>query len=155
MLAIVRRAGALEELPGRRARSEMLLGKRAGSGDEVTMRGLELREDVRELCVLLGVDEPGVPRVEIVIGDAVGIGRLILPETTEGGDHLAMPPGHVDRDLSCPPGAEPHLSHGGLVETADGFPQLPECFVRLAYQLLLVCHGSLRNGRVMVPSSAR
>src|SRR5262245_1549759 len=68
VLAIVRRAGAFERLAGGAARREVRVRQHGGRVDERAMGGTEIREDVCGLDAGLPLDEPRVPRVEVVVG---------------------------------------------------------------------------------------
>src|SRR5262249_49881792 len=93
VLAIVWRAGAFEHFSGRRGGGEVLIGQRVGGGHEVVVRGLQLRKDVRQLGVAFGLDEPSVPRIEIVVRDALRVRRLVPAQPSKRRNQLAMPTG--------------------------------------------------------------
>src|SRR5262245_18898079 len=142
VLAIVRRAGAFERLTGGAARGEVRLRQRRGRVDERAVGSAEIREDVCGLDAGLPLDEPRVPRIEVVVR-AGCVGRLALGDAGEARGQLVVPAGDVDQDLANSPRAEPDPTHLLLAQPLDGVVQLRERVIGFSQQRGLVAHRVL------------
>src|SRR3989442_325391 len=110
VLAVVPGAGAVERIPCAAARREVRVWQRRGRADEAPVAEVQLGEDVGRLHARLPVDEPRIPRIEIIIRSG-RVGRRSACDVRERGDHRIVPPGDVNGDLSDAPAPEPYATH--------------------------------------------
>src|SRR6185295_13123000 len=139
--------GVLTIMAGARALDQVAGGAELGVGDgprctdEVTVRGVELRQHVGYLDAGLGLDEPRVPGVEVVVGPG-RIRGLAAGHPGQRREHLLMPARDVHEDLADTPGAEPDTREAPVVQPVDRLPTVETCRVRFLQERGFVAHGA-------------